>query len=167
MAHGAASAMTGPLTRPAVDWAFNQVGGVERDSDLYRNGHMIGDGVVSGSLILVAPGSGGGGPEAEEGTVTLYRAVKKPELDNILETSTYRVAEGQTEGKYFFERAEDAADFGDKMFRLKPNEGAYTVTSVQVDRAVIQASTPIKAAGEGPGYFVPANKLPLGPVKVH
>ena len=103
---------------------------------------------------------------AEEATTTLYRAVTQPELDNILENNTYQLAEGQTEGKYFFEKAEDAVDFGEKMFRMKPGEGPYTVTSAQVDRTVIQASTPIKAAGEGPGYFVPASKLPLGPVKV-
>jgi hypothetical protein len=49
---------------------------------------------------------------------------------------------------------------------MKPGEGPYTVTSAEVDRVVIRASTPVKAAGEGPAVFVPKSQLPIGPVKV-
>jgi hypothetical protein len=95
-----------------------------------------------------------------------YRAVRQAELDDIFATGTYQVAKGQSEGKYFFRAAEDAVDFGARMFRSRPGEGPYTVTSAEVDRAVIEASSPVRAAGEGPAVFVPKNQLPIGPVKV-
>jgi hypothetical protein len=52
-------------------------------------------------------------PTYEE-VVTL--PVKQAELDDILATGTYQMAKGQTEGKYFFQAAEDAAEFGRQMF---------------------------------------------------
>jgi RHS repeat-associated protein len=106
------------------------------------------------------------GAGAATETTTLYRAVTQPELDDIFATGTYRVAKGQSEGKYFFKAAEDAQDFGSRMFRTRPGEGPYTVTSAEVDRAVIEASSPVRAAGEGSAMFVPKSQLPIGPVKV-
>ncbi|MDQ1637732.1 MAG: hypothetical protein QOF62_1071 [Pyrinomonadaceae bacterium] len=162
LVHGTASSLASfnPVAGAAVNWAMNQIGGVDQSSDLYSKGNAIGGLTTAGALLFAAPGA------AEEETTTLYRAVKQGELEDIFATATYRVADGQSEGKYFFEAAEDAVDFGQQMFRTHPGEGPYTVTSAAVDRAVIQASSPVRAALEGPGLFVPKSQLPLGPVKV-
>lgn len=53
-----------------------------------------------------------------------------------------------------------------RMFRARPGEDSYTVTSAEVDRAVSEVSAPVRAAGEGSAVFVPKSKLPIGPVKV-
>jgi RHS repeat-associated protein len=65
-AHGIAKALTGgsPIGGALVDSAFNQIGGVDRDSALYTKGDAIGDGVVSGVLSLA-----GAGLAEAEGTV--------------------------------------------------------------------------------------------------
>jgi RHS repeat-associated protein len=61
LAHGAATAFVNgsPVGQLVVDWAFNQVGGVEHNSNLYQNGHTIGEWTITGSLILAAPALGG------------------------------------------------------------------------------------------------------------
>ena len=77
LVHGAATALVNAGNAPAVtqlvvDWAFNQVGGVEHNSNLYQNGHTIGEWTVTGTLILAAPalaaeGGGGGGGGSKVG----------------------------------------------------------------------------------------------------
>jgi len=151
-----------PFGKQFREAAFGKMG-VDTSAPEYQNASAISAGVTTGALLLTGAGEA---ELAEEGTTTLYRAVKQPELEDILESGTYRIAQAQREGKYFFETAEDATEFGQKMFGKFPQEGSYTVTSAEVDRAVIQASSPLKAAGEGPARFVPANRLPIGPVKI-
>jgi hypothetical protein len=162
--HGVGHAVTAvnPIASPLVDAAIDRlIGGVDKSDPGYGNAEAIGNGLAMAPLIFTPL------PEAEAAgeTTTLYRAVTQPELDNILETGTYQVAKGQ-EGKYFFQTAEDALDFGQRMFEKFPDHGPYTVTSTQVDRAVIQASEGVHAATEGHALFVPKSQLPLGPVKI-
>lgn len=97
----------------------------------------------------------------------LYRAVQNGELADVMATGTYRALSGTSvEGKYFFETAQRAARFAKKMYQIFPQEGPYTLTSVEVLHAVMQASTRLYVAGEGAVVFVPTSILPFGPVQV-
>jgi len=97
---------------------------------------------------------------------TLYRAVTATELDNIIATGAYHGGGGSIEGKHFFELADDAAKFAQKMFRLFPDEGPYTITSTTVSVLVLKSCTKLTIAGEGTAWFMPKNLLPLSPVDV-
>ena len=98
---------------------------------------------------------------------TLYRAVRDSELADIVATGVYRTSSGvAVEGKYFFETAQNAVGFAKKMHQMFPHEGPYTLTSISVSPAVMQAATRLYVAGEGPAVFVPQSALPLGPVQI-
>jgi hypothetical protein len=98
---------------------------------------------------------------------TLYRAVRDRELADIVVTGVYRTSAGvSVEGKYFFETAQSAIGFAQKMYQIFPHEGPYTLTSVSVSHVVMRASTRLYVAGEGYVVFVPQSALPLGPVQI-
>jgi hypothetical protein len=98
---------------------------------------------------------------------TLYRVVQNGELADIVATGTYRTASGTSvEGKYFFETAQSAARFAKKMYRIFPQEGPYTITSISLPEARRQTFVELYVAGEGRAIFVPKDALPLGPVQI-
>jgi len=92
---------------------------------------------------------------------TLYRAVGADELADIQAAGRYRVAEGMSEGKYFFETPEQASSFARQM-----GDQPYTTTSVTVSPPVMSAAQPINPAGEGPGFFFATPDVPSGPVTI-
>jgi hypothetical protein len=55
--HGVGSALTGgsPVGQAIVDFASSKIGGVERDSESYKNGDIIGLGVTAGLLVFITP----------------------------------------------------------------------------------------------------------------
>lgn len=98
--------------------------------------------------------------------ITLYRAVTKLELDDIVATKEYRLGEGSIEGKYFSESASDASKFARKMFSFFPDEGAYTITSTRVSALVLKSCIRLRIAGEGMVWVAPERMLPIGPVSI-
>jgi RHS repeat-associated protein len=103
----------------------------------------------------------------DEGSTVLFRAVKEGELADIMAKDVYRIAPNASiEGKYFFEGAEDASGFAKKMFRVFPQEGPYTITSIRVPNSVLNSAERLYISGEGAAVVIPKSQLPLGPVKV-
>ena len=93
---------------------------------------------------------------------TLYRAVGPDELSDIQAAGRYRVPEGGTEGKYFFETPEQASNFARMM-----GDQPYTTTSVRVSPAELGRGQRITPAREGPAYFFETPDVPSGSINVH
>lgn len=55
--HGIVSTATSvnPIAQRLVDWAFDQIGGVDQDSEMFKKGDAIGGGVTAGALLFIAP----------------------------------------------------------------------------------------------------------------
>jgi len=100
-------------------------------------------------------------PVAAEGTTTLFRAVSSSELADIEATGAYRSLAGQTEGKYFFDTAEQASNFARMM-----GDGPYTTTSIELTPGELSFGQRINPLGEGPGYFFPSPNIPSGTVNI-
>ncbi|MDQ1637725.1 MAG: hypothetical protein QOF62_1064 [Pyrinomonadaceae bacterium] len=122
---GIANALTSvnPLAQAAVNLALDQVGGVDKDSDLYKKGDTIGSYTTAGALLFVGPGAG-----AEEGTTTLYRAVSNAEFEQVMRTGTFEGGPMMSLGKHFAETAEDAAQWGLKL----EGKGGFKVVDVRI-----------------------------------
>jgi RHS repeat-associated protein len=125
-------------------------------------------GVVLGSLVALkgagraatAVGGAEAAGAAAEGT-TIYRAVGPNELSDIRNVGRYRVRPGGVEGKYFFERPEQASNFA-RMAGDKP----YTTTSVRVSPSELARADLIDPVREGRAYFFRTPFVPAGPVTI-
>jgi RHS repeat-associated protein len=98
---------------------------------------------------------------AEDATTTLYRAVGPDELSDIEKLGRYRVPEGMSEGKSFFETPEQASNFARKM-----GDQPYTTTSIEVSAAEMARAQQFSPVTEGPAQFFSSGDLPRGPVTI-
>lgn len=126
----------------------------------------MGGGIVAGAALTVGgnrlfPRGINSGSAPRGSGKTLFRAVDASELADIVATGRYRATSGGTEGKYFFDTAEQASNFAKMM-----GNGPYTTTSVEVSIPELDSGQRIHPAGEGPGYFFDTPNIPAGPISI-
>jgi hypothetical protein len=67
-------------------------------------------------------------------TVTLYRAVSEVEYQQLIRTGKFAVVPSSLEGKFFAERAEDAAQWGEML----EGAGSYRIVEVEFSTRVAE-----------------------------
>ncbi|HEV7746081.1 MAG TPA: RHS repeat-associated core domain-containing protein [Pyrinomonadaceae bacterium] len=157
-AHGIASALAGgsPVGQALVDAGFNQIGGVDRSSALYKNGNALGEGVTGGLLSLAAPGLAELGAAGQE-TTTLYRAVSEAEFEQLMETGTFQPGPNSLGGKWFAESAEHAEQWGRAMYE---GTGGFRVIDMKIP--AVQAARLMRIEsldGIGPARYAELEQL--------
>lgn len=96
--------------------------------------------------------------EAAAGGTTLFRAVGSEEAADIADTGTYRIAGDSVRGgKYFYPTQEQAQSLVDRGWAMHVTSGTFS-------QEAIDAATPLNIASEGPGYYIPEQFFPHGPV---
>lgn len=90
--------------------------------------------------------------------VPLHRAVSEYEADSVLYTRRFLARYGEMEGKWFADQADDAREWGQRLYRDEP----FRVVETHVPREV---ATRFRYAPEhekiGPARYVDADRLGL------
>lgn len=89
---------------------------------------------------------------------TLYRAVTRDELQEIIATGTYTLPP-HAEGKYFYPTREQAQAFVARGW-------ADVVTSATFHSELLAEAEVDTAAGEGQYLYLPQSLFPYGPVTI-
>jgi hypothetical protein len=99
---------------------------------------------------------------------TLWRSVKGEELADVEKLGIFRASPTGSEGKYFSETAEGAADYARQAYGTWPKEGSYTLLETSIPKEFLSEYPRIIVDGGIPTRVIPNELLPyLNPPIIH
>jgi RHS repeat-associated protein len=99
---------------------------------------------------------------------TLWRSVKGEELADVEKSGIFRASPTGSEGKYFSETAEGAADYARQAYGRWPKEGPYTLLETSIPKEFLSEYPRIIVDGGIPTRVIPNELLPyLNPPIIH
>jgi len=117
-----------PFGKEIREWVLGGKGGVDSESPEYQNASTIGTGVAIGGALLTGAGELKAAGSAAEETTTLFRAVNNAEFEQIMTTGTFEAGPNSLGGKWFWESAEHAEQFG----QWAEGRGAFKVVDAKI-----------------------------------
>ncbi len=155
----------------AADTALGTAGSaVQGIGDLFNLGRSSGDAIGSdgdsydvGNALAADLGRASGIVLTIAGTAQyslgakapLYRAVSQAEMSSLAESGSFQPSPSGSMSKGFFFSKGDAEAFASQKSRI---DGPHSVVSAEAPTQLVRSSPP-HVAGEGPGVYIPNNRL--------